>query len=260
MNALYETMKFSLLIDKLSDTEFNEFTALFVKQCGRKALMTPFISQTFINKCNTNHSNDHCKKKAMKIVQTIIRSSSNDIEPMQESTIQTLPKTIIGEISSYLPQKDYVSLSTTSKLIYIGCNDPNKLQNLDLIKIDNYSAIQLQHYGKLKHLGVRLQQFDQISLPKNQCILNGLSSITFDGNGATNAITSSLFFQNALCWTNIKTLQLKSFGGVNGFQADIFLGLLSLFTGVDNFEMRHCVITQFELSQQIQYQSFCSKL
>ena len=173
---------------------------------------------------------------------------------------------MIGEISSYLPQKDYLSLSKTNKSLYIGCNDPNTLQHLDLKKVDNYSAITLELYPKLKHLEVRIQKFDQLLLPKNKHILPELSQITFDGNWETDADLSSVRSQQAISFDSIKTLTLKCFGKspgetlTNRFSAETFVQLIAIFPNVNHFDTMCSALTPFTNDQQIQYRSFCSKL
>eukprot|EP01083_Nonionella_stella_P111837 328371_1 len=39
--------------------------------------------------------------------------------------LDCMPKRLVGEISSFLSQSDYINLSKTNRFIYMGCNSPN---------------------------------------------------------------------------------------------------------------------------------------
>eukprot|EP01083_Nonionella_stella_P283220 963848_1 len=49
--------------------------------------------------------------------------------------LDCLPKRLVGEISSFLSQSDYINLSKTNRFIYMGCNSPNKLLELRLMDV-----------------------------------------------------------------------------------------------------------------------------
>eukprot|EP01083_Nonionella_stella_P099493 279750_1 len=38
--------------------------------------------------------------------------------------LDCMPKRLVGEISSFLSQSDYINLSKTNRFIYMGCNSP----------------------------------------------------------------------------------------------------------------------------------------
>ncbi len=71
--------------------------------------------------------------------------------------INDLNDNIIGKISSYLNQKDYVHFSMTTRSIFIGSNSPNTLQQINL-----------QLFPMVKHMEFDSEKFGQIQfIPKN---------------------------------------------------------------------------------------------
>ena len=156
MSSLTQVIKTRSLLDSLTNTEFTQLIAHFAKQCGRNAILTPFFAQ-YMNFNKSNHaSNTHHMDDMMNIVSTIIRKRKTNSNSNLSSrpTINSLPKAVIGEAASYLPQKDYISLSKTNRSNYISCNEPNTLRHLDLKNVTNYARIDLQKYLQLTHLEI----------------------------------------------------------------------------------------------------------
>ena len=50
--------------------------------------------------------------------------------------LDSLPRSLIGVTASFLEQRDYARFSHCNRLIYLGCNLPNHLQELNLLGID----------------------------------------------------------------------------------------------------------------------------
>ena len=229
VTSVLGAVKFGSLVNKLTGTEFNQFTAHFVQRCGRNAWLSPLMSQTLNSKCETNPEHLNI---AINLATTIItsRQSANSHLNIQ---LDTIPKSLIGEISSYLVQKDHVSFSKSNRSIYIGCNDPNTLQVLDLRRTHDYSRVKLQRFPRLKQLGLKLTQFNQLLLPSNQKILTNLSQLTLDGDKVNDVDLSLIASQKSLDLGNITHLNLYNFGNSGGpanwFSLDTYVQLLSLF-------------------------------
>ena len=213
MSSLSQVIKANSLLDSLTNIEFNQLITHFIKQCGRSALIAPFFAQYMHHNKSNHASNTQHFDMMMDIIKIIVRkredhSNSNPCK----SDIHTLPKAVIGEVASYLPQKDYVSLSKTNRFIYIGCNEPITLNHLDLKKVNNYSDIDLLKYPQLTHLEINLTRFHQLSLPSAKCILNHLSQLTLNANKRSNIDINPLISQTAINLNNITHLKLTQFG------------------------------------------------
>ena len=78
MTTLLKIIKFQTLLASLSDNEFNQFTAKFVKQCGRQALFSSFHHK-FIIQHRDREENAKKIKIATNIIKIIIRSRKNSI-------------------------------------------------------------------------------------------------------------------------------------------------------------------------------------
>eukprot|EP01083_Nonionella_stella_P143981 448584_1 len=96
--------------------------------------------------------------------------------------LDRIPKRLVGEISSFLSQSDYINLSKTNRFIFTGCNSPNQLQTLQLIKINNYSGINLELYSSVRQLSLNMSIFNQL-MPHitRPSVLNQLESLLLSG-------------------------------------------------------------------------------
>ena len=227
------------LSDTLADAEFNQFTLHFIKTCGRNLFLS-LICGKFISANNRNPLSIDTQPldTAISIIQTIIRSRKQIDMTSFKIKLQLLPKTIIGEIASFLSQKDYASLSNTNRSIYMGCNDPPTLQHLNLSKQTKYARFHLQKYIHIKHLEIRLTKFHLLSLPLDGTkILNNLDELTLNGNKNINIDLAHFQSQIAIDLSNVRYLNLKNFGERKSrskwFSFDTFIKLLSLFPNIE---------------------------
>eukprot|EP01083_Nonionella_stella_P181140 647883_1 len=51
--------------------------------------------------------------------------------PTRNIKLSQLPRAVIGHTASFLSQLDYVDFSMSNRSIYLGCNSPNLLYELD---------------------------------------------------------------------------------------------------------------------------------
>ena len=237
MASLSQVIKVRSLLDSFNDIEFNELIARFVKQCGREALLTPFFAQHMKqNKSYHNPNSQH-------IINIIVRKRKSNFHLFTKVSIHTLPKAIIGEVASYLSQKDYVSLTKTNRSIYIGCNEPNTLRHLDLKSVNNYSCIDLQKYPQLTHLEIDLTKPNQLSLPSDKTILHHLNRLTLYANDQRDVDINALISQLAINLSNINHLKLTRFATDdqndtnNWFSKATVLQLLEKFANTEYLNM-----------------------
>ena len=70
-----------------------------------------------------------------KIIRTRAKPISNSV-----CEIDSLPSSLIGEITSCLHQQEHIRFSKSNRTIYIGCNSPNTMKTLNLETVDDYSV------------------------------------------------------------------------------------------------------------------------
>ena len=92
-----------------------------------------------------------------------------------------LPSPIIGEIASFLSQKEYALFSRCNRSVFTSSNSPNTLQQLSMFRMSgmDYSHVQLQNYPQIKSLTFLTSKFNTITLPSNT-ICNRLERIFID--------------------------------------------------------------------------------
>eukprot|EP01083_Nonionella_stella_P073073 197331_1 len=64
--------------------------------------------------------------------------------------LDLLPRAIIGSVASFLDLSEYQQFNRSNRSIYLGCNTPNTLQELDLTALEDYSFINLSSFTSIK--------------------------------------------------------------------------------------------------------------
>eukprot|EP01084_Bolivina_argentea_P113477 202222_1 len=84
-------------------------------------------------------SNNSSVNTINNLLTKIIRSRKKKPKRITTENIKLdiIPRQLIGHISSFLYQYDYINFSKTNRFIFLGCNTPNLLQELNLISIQN---------------------------------------------------------------------------------------------------------------------------
>ena len=239
MATLPKLIRYHSLVNRLTDNEFNQFTSHLVKICGRDAISKPFCNR-FMQKQPQNTANIHQIDTAINIMKTIMRSR-HKCESMIFSIkpkFNVLPHAIIGEIGSYLNQNDHISLSKTNRRLYIGCNEPNTLQHLNVRKFQNqiYSQLNLQKYPQLRHLEIAISKLIQSSISSNRIFLNDLTQLTLQSESNSGSppnyidIVSKFAKQKMFDFNGITHLHLFYFGRIS---FDALIQLLLLFPNIE---------------------------
>eukprot|EP01084_Bolivina_argentea_P130647 230625_1 len=131
--SLKTAINFRFLINQLTQTETHQFiNELLDPNIIITALFNHILEESTHKQFNGDHIND--------IISNIILSRKKKPKPtipIQTIQLNQLPKRLIGVISSFITQKDYIHFSQNNRWIYLGCNTPNLLQELNLIKITN---------------------------------------------------------------------------------------------------------------------------
>eukprot|EP01083_Nonionella_stella_P082652 228168_1 len=236
MASLAEVIRFRVFTNKLNDTEFNDFMVAFVQKCGRNVITTSLFAM-FLS--NEHDSTKQTLNESVSIIKQIIETrKSKPIIPHQ-TAMQSLPSALIGNLASYLDCTDHIAFSKVNRMIYIGCNSPNTLQRLRLLKRDDYSTINVAKYSQLKSLSVKLKAFDSFVLPSNGAtVFNRLQRLLLDGDKQSDVSISHL---NTLNVNNIKHLVCQNLGDESNDEISVscnaFTDLLSKFQNIERLSL-----------------------
>ena len=145
MSQLLQTIKLKALSSELTDNEFDQFLCSARRAKGREFILGSLCQEQ-----------QHPAPTAdlLQIVSNIIEQREIQQQAGNPWTLDTLPKSFIGEIASNLNQKDYVRFSRANRAIYIGCNDPNRLLSLSFPRTSSLSFIRFDRYPHLQKLEI----------------------------------------------------------------------------------------------------------
>ena len=141
MSQLLQTLKFKKLSLDLTNDEFDEFLSTLHRLKGREFLLRLLCQQ----------QEQSIIVDMQQITSRIIKKRDKHTEESIHRALDTLPKSIIGEIGSNLTERDYAAFSRTNRAIYIGCNDPNRLRRACWIsRSAEFNLTQYPHIEMLK--------------------------------------------------------------------------------------------------------------
>ena len=147
MSQLLQTVKFKALSSELTDKEFDEFLCSARRAQGREFMLRSLCQQQ-----------QHPSPTAdlLEIVSNIIQRRDPQQKEHIPWTLDTLPKSFIGEIASNLNQTDYAHFSRANRASYIGCNDPNRLLSVatDQFRGPALSSIRFHRHPHLQKLEI----------------------------------------------------------------------------------------------------------
>eukprot|EP01083_Nonionella_stella_P017135 47890_1 len=119
MASLAEVIRFRAFVDKLTDSEFNQFIQTLVQKCGRGILITSLFA-LFTSECNRLSNIEQTLDTTLNIIKQIIESRDTKPKPASSSdiTMQSLPSELIGNLASYLNLTDYIAFSKANRITY----------------------------------------------------------------------------------------------------------------------------------------------
>ena len=187
-------------------------------------------------------ANDNINDVLSKII------ASRKKKPNTDSTksnlkIDRIPNQLIGAIASYMQQKDYINFSKSNRSVYLGCNTPNLMQELDLLNVSDYSSINLSSYRFVKVFRFQLYLFNAFEFNQKNVLpyletveIYGEHDTVFGINGFVNKVKKHFNV------TNISCLRLDGFGWYDTarFDVDHLYKIISLFPNVAELVM-NCV-------------------
>lgn len=151
-----EIIRFRHLYNQINDENVILFYKFMIKKFGKNVFITPFCINFYIVKNKKLESDNYSSynplvkdfvtpltqqmEYALKLLNKLLRNQNNtnnvNTQLIPELTkpilIQSLPSVVIGSIASYLRQKEYIVFLQTCRSIFIGCNSPNTLTELNI--------------------------------------------------------------------------------------------------------------------------------
>ena len=243
MAMLPRAIRFRRLASQLNDAEFALFTSRLVQQFGRSVLLTPLFNQCI---GATGPPFDGQRLDALvDMISDIINERDSESEATASSamTMPSLPGALVGEIASYLEQRSYLNFSKTDRAMFIGCASPNRLVTLDLLRVRDYSAIDVRRFPQITHLKLKLQKFNRLPLPTDGRVCNHLTKLTLHNDKERTADIDDFLASNAINFDYLRSLILSNFGHVRDedpgtvkvFDQRLFLQILVKLSTIESF-------------------------
>eukprot|EP01083_Nonionella_stella_P284350 967973_1 len=139
--SLTNAIKFRHLISQLTDEECVSFLSKLVH-----LHLDIVVTSLFLHLAKTKQTNplNSFNESLSDIIQS--RKEKPKAISFNDMKMNQLPAAIIGHTASFLPQCDYLYFSSSSRSIYLGCNSPNLLHELNVYESEDYSCINLQRF------------------------------------------------------------------------------------------------------------------
>ena len=225
--SLKDPIKFRLLIDQLTKQEEHQFFLQLLNE-SKNIIITSLFEHFVKNIGKTQHFNN--------MISTIIRKRKPNTESQQvqdaNNKLDTIPTSLIGYMASFLKQPEYIDLSKVNRSVYLGCNSPNMLQELDL-SVDLYDKFRWNLCPSIKSLIFPVPDFEDISIPKITPIFNRLEYLFL---GANDEKTMQQFMDNN--FINFQNVTKLTCGSVDErISASIFTKWLSQFPKLKHLKL-----------------------
>eukprot|EP01083_Nonionella_stella_P176341 616687_1 len=202
--------------------------------------MDIILTTLFTHLVQTNQINEatHFNESLSNIINS--RKETPKAVPTNNIQIHQLPRALIGHTASFLKQCDYITFSLSNRSIYLGCNSPNLLHELDLFGRD-YSPFNLTAFPSVQILQIDPSRviesppnwsFD--SPPFNQ--VNTLDLFANDSHGWVEQFLNL----NIINYESVTTLQCLDFGSLrpnDPMEGNEFLNLLTRFPNITNIKL-----------------------
>eukprot|EP01084_Bolivina_argentea_P104821 187674_1 len=247
--SLNAAIKFRFLYQQLTRKEKKNW--LYKSLKTNENIIVNSLFAHIVNESSTNEQSDGYIINDT--ISNIIRNRKKKHEQTMNisSQLSEISPELIGHISSFLTQFDYIAFRCTNRSIYLGCNTSNALQKLDLCEISDYSNVDLKLFPKVKHLKVKLCKFDKLSHSNN---LNELQSITLDATGTFTGIYSTGTFTGnidsfmASTLINFESVTTLTCSGFSHF-SDNFQQLLQKFPNLQYLYLHNHSINIIDVTQ-----------
>ena len=221
--SVLEAVRFRYLANQLSKSEKLDCIIQLINEPD-EIITTALFKHFVYNETDAKNVND--------MISTIIRKRDEILDEPQEHKLDMIPSPLIAHIGSFLNQWDYIDLSKSNRSIYLGCNEPNMMQQLRLYDDHECSNIKLKLYPSIKYFHLELQHFNKLSPPTtSKCIFNQLDGLKLCGdedNIVNNETLEQFIDNNFFNLNNVTKLICSDFNG--RIHPRLFTYLLSKFS------------------------------
>eukprot|EP01083_Nonionella_stella_P174462 604822_1 len=174
--------------------------------------------------------------------------------------LDQFPKAIIGYMASFLKQRTYNRFSLCNRSIYLGCNSPNTLQQLDLHRLEHYSSINLASFPSIKGLDIDTSKAieSQSNLSFDSPNFNQVTDLLLAANNTCGWVQPFLN-QNIVNYDHVTALKCSQFGSSDQkMDRNEFLSLLTRFPNLTRLRLRNVQIADDVSAKDIA--DACSKV
>ena len=239
---LVSVLKFKSLNARLTDTEFSAFISRMWKIVGREEilkLLCTLFSRQLNNADVVNNQKPNLLDAMTTMTSDIIRHRDTISNPRTKLDINNMPSCLVGTIASFLNSLEYISFSMTNRKVYVDCNSPNRLQQLSLQRVTDYSAVPLKNFPQIKCLRFYLKQISEFNEMNGQRFgdCKQLESMIIHGKHSTISDINLLINDSSRCFSSIRSLTLMWFQGSSRLQPDALIEILSKFDKLAHFKL-----------------------
>eukprot|EP01083_Nonionella_stella_P058028 152085_1 len=236
--SLRKAIKFRHLISQLTHEESVGFLSKMMN--SHMDIVVTFLFRHFA-KTNQTNPVDSFNDSLSDIIQS--RKEKPKAVSLRNPKLSQLPIAITGHIASFLTQQTYFQFSASSRSIYLGCNSPNLLHELNLIDVDDSSCINLELFPSVKSLSI--DSLQAITLPRNantdSPIVNQLTTLTLDASESdeNDGWVQQFLDRNIVNCNTVKTLKCLNFADRQEMEGKTFLDLLNSFPNLKHLKLHH---------------------
>eukprot|EP01083_Nonionella_stella_P172328 591068_1 len=250
--SLSKAIQFRHLIAQLTQQEHIQFVSNLLNTHNDIILTSLF---EYLAQSHRIHQANAFNESLTDIIQS--RKEKPKPIPTTNVTLSQFPRAIIGHLASFLNQSDYNHFGMSNRFIYLGCNSPNMLQELDLSPFDvaQYSSINLSSFPSVKTLimdpSTTIQS--QLNLSGDSQPLNQVTTLTLDANQKCDWVKPFLR-QKIVNYANVTTLKCVDIGTddwTERMDKDEFLTLLREFSNLTEINLTNVGITNDITAQEI---------
>ena len=125
---LVPVVEFKTLAAQLTDMETKSFLSHLV--ASDPQLIVRSLSSLFIHQLATSN-NESPNAQYNRTISNIIQSRDNQQAIESDAKLDKLPMRLIGVCASFLDQKSFTDLAKCNSSLYLGCNKPNALREIN---------------------------------------------------------------------------------------------------------------------------------
>eukprot|EP01083_Nonionella_stella_P315231 1138163_1 len=217
MAQVSKALKFRALCAQLTPTETKSFINSVIDVNG--TVLFSALFHLIRSSCTYKDIDADCLNHMLSDI-ILSRKKKPKPDAIVTKNINSLPPALIGHTASFLPQSDYIKLSTCARSLFIGCNTPNQMQELNLLKREwkHHPTIDLAQFPSIKHLAIHYHKLGELLpnyLMSGASICRELNAMTFDGNHRPNICKEEIQIfteKEYINMHNVSDLTLQDFG------------------------------------------------